>query len=549
MGLLVDVFGFLSVVLRGLALTAQSFTVGGISFLFLLARPLAPALGAVSAGIVGRARRLLMWSSLALAGIELVTAALQVTVLAGTLSLSPVDAVQSSFALAALTIGLCAVVVAIEAGRAKGSAGSSLVAAAVVILVAQVASSHAAARVDGRLALGLAGLAHMAGAAVWIGGLPYLCSALALATDIRSAGLIARRYSALAIASVALLLAGAAVMAIDYIGTADALYGTSYGAMVAAKVLLLCGLLWLGAMNFRLGRRLGRDPSASALPLRRFAEVELGIGVTIIFAAASLTSQPPSVDLTADRASWSEVVEWVTPRLPRLTSPEHDALGISRLHAQILAAAAAREPVPRAFVPGEGVVPPRNAMDLAWSEFNHHWAGLFVLGIGLLALLERAKQGTWARHWPLVLVMLAIPMIVRADPEVWPMGQIGLLESLRDPEVIQHRLLESLTAAFGALEWRVRTGRTADTRAALIFPLLCALGGGLLLTHSHALANVKDQLLIEISHLQLAAAIVIAAWARWIELRLDGQHSLVAGWIWRLAFLASGVSLLFYREQ
>ncbi len=39
-----------------------------------------------------------------------------------------------------------------------------------------------------------------------------------------------------------------------------------------------------------------------------------------------------------------------------------------------------------------------------------------------------------------------------------------------------------------------------------MFPLLTALGGALLLTHSHAIANVKDQLLIEVSHTPLALA-------------------------------------------
>jgi putative copper resistance protein D len=300
-------------------------------------------------------------------------------------------------------------------------------------------------------------------------------------------------------------------------------------------------------MNFRLVRAAGGTP-ASVLALRRFAEAELGIGLTVLFAAASLTSQPPGVDLTADRVGFREVVARLTPRWPSLAGPEHDDLAISRLNAQS-SAADARDGAPRAFVPGEGLLPPRNAKDLVWSEFNHHWAGLIVIGIGVLALLERSGVLSWARHWPLALAGLAVPMFARADPEVWPMGQLGLLESLRDPEVLQHRLLECLTVVFGVLEWRARTGRTADPRAALIFPLLCALGGALLLTHSHALTNVKDQLLIEISHVPLAAAAVIAAWSRWIEVRLDGRPSHIAGWIWRLAFVAAGVSLLLYREQ
>jgi len=51
--------------------------------------------------------------------------------------------------------------------------------------------------------------------------------------------------------------------------------------------------------------------------------------------------------------------------------------------------------------------------------------------------------------------------------------------------------------------------------------LTTALGGALLLTHSHAIANIKDQLLIEMSHTPLALCGVAAGWARWLELRPD----------------------------
>ena len=59
-------------------------------------------------------------------------------------------------------------------------------------------------------------------------------------------------------------------------------------------------------------------------------------------------------------------------------------------------------------------------------------------------------------------------------------------------------------------------------------------GGAMLLTHSHAIANLKDQLLIELTHTPLALAGIAAGWARWLELRLDprtdaGDPQLPAG--------------------
>src|SRR6185312_12594948 len=109
------------------------------------------------------------------------------------------------------------------------------------------------------------------------------------------------------------------------------------------------------------------------------------------FAAASLTSVPPAVDLTQDRVSWQEIVERNIPVWPRLASPDHDKLALPALQAKLDAEAAHHTSEPQiAFAPGSGELPPRNAADVAWSEYNHHWSGLAVLAIGLLALLNQA---------------------------------------------------------------------------------------------------------------------------------------------------------------
>ena len=94
----------------------------------------------------------------------------------------------------------------------------------------------------------------------------------------------------------------------------------------------------------------------------------------------------------------------------------------------------------------------------------------------------------------------------------------------------------------------MRAGGLRRSRAALVFPLLTALGGALLLTHSHALANVQEQLLIEITHVPLALFGITAGWARWLELRLDEKGSRIAAWVWPVAFVLVGVALLSYRE-
>ena len=167
--------------------------------------------------------------------------------------------------------------------------------------------------------------------------------------------------------------------------------------------------------------------------------MEFGIGIAIFFAAASLTSVPPAVDLTRDRVTWQEIVERNTPIWPRLNSPDHDLLALPALQATLDAEAVAKKAAPQvAFTPGSGELPPRNAADIAWSEYNHHWAGLIVVLVGVLALANRAGLRI-ARHWPLAFLGLAVFLFFRSDPETWPMGDIGFLESFRDVEVVQHR--------------------------------------------------------------------------------------------------------------
>jgi len=356
----------------------------------------------------------------------------------------------------------------------------------------------------------------------------------------------------MSMAGVACILISGITMCVLYIGDWQGFYGTAYGVMVGAKIAMFLLLLGLGAANFLLVERLRSAPAIPITRLKRFAEIEIGIGVAIFFAAASLTSVPPAVDLTQDRVAWPEIVERNTPQWPRFASPDHDALALPALQAKLDAEAAQRNARPQiAFVPGSGDLPPRNAADIAWSEYNHHWSGLFVLAIGVLSLLNQAGL-RWARHWPLLFLGLAGFLFLRSDPEVWPLGDIGFFASLRDVEVLQHRIFVVLIAAFAIFEWRVRTGRETNPKAALVFPLLCAGGGILLLTHSHAIANVKDQLLIELTHTPLALAGIVAGCARWVELRLnrttDPVASRIAAWLWPVCFVLVGLMLLGYRE-
>jgi len=546
--LLVDLFGYLGILLHGLVIVSQSMALGGALFLVLVARPFETLLGP---DIARRCARIAGYSALALVAVELVNVALQAAVLVNTIGLTLSNVLSADFALAGMLKTASAAVLAALLLRSRPAATPAwaLLTTGTIELIAATLTTHAAARLSDNGLLLAVEFLHQLGAAIWIGGIPCFVMALARLHDGAAFRAVGGRFSRMSMTGVGCILISGVTMSLYYIGSWQALYGTAYGVMVGAKIAMFLMLLCLGAGNFLVTERLRQDPSTPVLRMRRFAEVEIGIGFTLFFTAASLTSVPPGIDLTQDRATWHEVVARdFTPETPRLRSPDHDLLGIPALQNQLNQEAAARAQEPRAaFVEGSGDLPPRNAADIAWSEYNHNWSGLFVLAIGVLALLNQAGA-RWARHWPLIFLGLAGFLLVRSDPEIWPLGQIGLIESLRDVEVVQHRMFATLPIAFGLFEWSVRTGRLKAPWAPYIFPLVCAGGGALLMTHSHAIANVKDALLIEWTHTPLALAAIAAGWSRWLELRLPGRIGRACAWVWPVCFLVIGALLLFYRE-
>ena len=75
-------------------------------------------------------------------------------------------------------------------------------------------------------------------------------------------------------------------------------------------------LLLLGGVNFLLLRNTTKE---NALPrLRRLIEAEVGIGITVILTAASLTSQPPAVDQVSETVTMHQIFQRIKPVVPRL---------------------------------------------------------------------------------------------------------------------------------------------------------------------------------------------------------------------------------------
>jgi putative copper resistance protein D len=528
-----DIFAFVSVLLRGISLAAEALAVGGVIFRVAIARvdvlPRAP-------------HRLLLISAGALGAAQAGYVAANASILKASTNLTWLEVISAGFCVAAVLVIAGAALVALSAAARWKNALAPI--GCVLILCGAVMNSHAAARIEHRWPLTLFTAMHHAAGAAWIGAMPYLLCLLRNDPETSDVKAILRRFSRTAMIGVAAVSSAGIGMSAIYVGSMSALTGTAYGIMLLTKIVLAGVAVALGGLNRETVAAVRLGVSANLLRLRRFAEAEVGIGLTIILAAASLTSSPPAADVQDARVTGREIAVRLTPQWPRLSTPAVAELSPATPLRPVSPSGLA------SFVPGQRTHPDTPA-DIAWSEYNHHWAGLIVLAIGVLSLL--ALRLSWARHWPLTFFALAVFLLVRADSENWPLGPRGFWESFQVAEVAQHRVFVVLTVAFALFEWRVQTSRVRSQRAGLVFPLVCAAGGALLLTHSHSLGNIKEEFLAELSHLPLAILAVMAGWSRWIEVRMGKQqeHKMllpVMRLVWPVCFVLIGVILLNYRE-
>ncbi len=285
---LLQIFGFFSVLFRGATLSLQSLTIGGIAFLLVV-------VGRSSAESETLRSACLRWirrAALALAVMQVVYVLANALILMQSTDMTFAQVSGATFAIAGVLASASALTIAALAGapRSRGHAGMLLPAA--VILVSSVMTSHSVARLEYRVPLTMFTALHQAATATWLGGLPYLLIGLRGSPDLEFARQLTARFSKLALCSVAVLATAGLTLSLAYVGSLNAIYGTSYGIMVATKVVLFGILLLLGALNFQIVHR--SQGAAAIASLRRFGEAEIGIGITVILTAASLTSLPPA---------------------------------------------------------------------------------------------------------------------------------------------------------------------------------------------------------------------------------------------------------------
>jgi len=186
--------------------------------------------------------------------------------------------------------------------------------------------------------------------------------------------------------------------------------------------------------------------------------------------------------------------------------------------------------------------------DQAYSELNHHIAGVFVLLAGGLAILAASgnAQYAWAHYGlPGLFFLMGVFLLFRHDPESWPHGPLSLQESLSDPQIIQHVLFTFIILGIGAIEWLRCRGTLTHPLWNLVFPALAVSAAFMLFTHKHGEGPSAEK--IYRHHVIMAVAGVIAM----IIKGLDDLHVIkgkLGGYLWSGLVIFVGFMLLIYSE-
>jgi putative copper resistance protein D len=407
---------------------------------------------------------------------------------------------------------------------------------------------HAAGRFDNQVPLMTLTVAHQLGAAAWIGGIFQLVSIWLLRSNKLVPAelwpIMLKRFSLYGMASVAMILITGLPIALQYIDTWNGFIGTGYGNLLLVKIILLSLALGFAWLNRSAVLQFGASGDNYALNNRvpYYIEAETLVLVILLFTAASLASQPPAIDIPNLTASWQEVLDTFAPRIPRTSSPSHEAL---------LAGEAGRVAI-------VGQIPSEAAT--AWSDYNHNISGIFLTVMSFVAMLSYIKRLPsafsmfdkylpLAKYWPFGFVALGVFLFFRSDAESWPLGPIGFWDStFNNGEVLQHRIATLLVFVLGVMELRARMSHDPNSKLPFVFPMLAAFGGLMLLTHSHIGFQAKSAFLIQVGHTLMGVFSLVLACGRWLELKLDRPGKDIAGFVSVAALFQIGLILMFYRE-
>ncbi len=548
-----ELLEFTSGLLDGVALIALSLSLGGITCTLVVLRPIQdqdPVVHSVSDALL----RVSVLSMCVMAGLRVLQLALKVSALSDVLGPLGLQAFMQTrlFQFGASGI-LLAVGLAWSMSRVRRDVSRRLPWGVVLLMaglfmVNEVWLSHAASRLEHQGSLMVATMVHVCGATVWAGGvahMTWLWRVMRKKHASRWSSMVAR-FSPLGLGCVGLIVGPGVFLWWYYVGSWAGLIGTGYGNMLLVKILLFVCVLALATVNFLSARQWAtgkahdprlqtpdktcqRQASGTGLFSRvpSCLEVETLLAGVLLFTAVSLAGFPPSVDVNKETVTFSEIWMMYDPKLPHLLGPERILINAPELTDLKTGEIGKKE-------------------DMSWDRFNHNVSGMIILAMGIVALFEQLGRLACARLWPLMFLGLSALIFVFANPDHWPLGSIGFIASLQNPEVVQHWFAAVVVFGLGWSEWLSRTPRLGRKSLQFVFPLLCIVGGMIMLTHSHGLMERKQEFLIQSTHVLIGALAVLMGCARWLQIRLPAPLNRLAGLVSLLAMVLVGFVLVFY---
>jgi hypothetical protein len=190
-----------------------------------------------------------------------------------------------------------------------------------------------------------------------------------------------------------------------------------------------------------------------------------------------------------------------------------------------------------------------------WSEMNHAFAGVCVLLLAVIGMLQIAlPRPVWFVRYGSVIVWGALFffLFVRSDRGAWPLGRIGWLESFQEWDTAQHRLGQGLILLVGVGDFlRLRRGWRANpllTRWGML--ALALAGSGMLFTHLHQTIDPVHYAMtvrMNVQHVGMAVSALLFgvskfAWDTWQVPRRGGQY------LWLVFLACMGLILTLYVE-
>jgi hypothetical protein len=199
----------------------------------------------------------------------------------------------------------------------------------------------------------------------------------------------------------------------------------------------------------------------------------------------------------------------------------------------------------------------------AYSEFNHHLAGVFVILIGLSELrgaLGIIPSFAWTRLLlPVFMLAVGTYLMIWSDHDAWPIGSLTFTETFfaGEWETVQHKLIGILLLLISGIEWLRRTASLHHLWWRIPLPVFAVISGLSLFVHTHGEHPAAHN--IAFHHAIMGVMALTAGSSKLISARsqtdaakdIDARGAAPRSrWerIWAILVLLIGVQLLIYAE-